>query len=157
MKQQVGVAGIINRGECILVVRRAAKVEFLPGLFDLPGGKVEFGESPQDAIRREIFEETSLKTEIIDLIDARSYLSKNGTQHNVELFYTLKELNDNADIKLCAREHDEYRWVTADEVNQLGLPEGDLIRDVIESYFTSVFNGTSNQNKCSGSTCHSQK
>lgn len=43
------------------------------GAYDLPGGKIEFGESPSDALRREIFEETGLTVQHAELIDGLSH------------------------------------------------------------------------------------
>lgn len=44
----------------VLVARRRADAEHLPGLWEFPGGKIEDGESPVDAARRELTEETGL-------------------------------------------------------------------------------------------------
>ena len=56
-------AGIIllNRNNEVLVLLRDNKIDIpFPNMWDIPGGKVEEGESPEQAVRREIMEEMSI-------------------------------------------------------------------------------------------------
>ncbi len=46
--EKVGVAGIIARGNTVLVLRRSKSDAFLPGAYDLPGGGLEPGEVPDE-------------------------------------------------------------------------------------------------------------
>ena len=64
----VGVAAVIwnDRGE-ILLIRRAKAPR--KGEWSLPGGKVEFGETLIEAVRREALEETGLTIEVLGLVD----------------------------------------------------------------------------------------
>lgn len=54
------VVGIISQGKHVLLLRR--KKGTYAGLWALPGGKIEYGEHLEDAIRREIYEETGIET-----------------------------------------------------------------------------------------------
>ena len=57
-------AGIIllNRNNEVLLLLRDNKIDIpFPNMWDIPGGKVEEGESPEQAIRREMMEELSIK------------------------------------------------------------------------------------------------
>ena len=62
---QLAVSASIFRGDKVLLVRRAN----VPGkgLYSLPGGRVEFGETLHVALHREVDEETGLRIEIIGL------------------------------------------------------------------------------------------
>ena len=56
----VAAKGIISREGRYLLIRRAANSSFDPGLWDLPGGKLDFGEELVETLRREVKEETGL-------------------------------------------------------------------------------------------------
>ena len=64
------VDGILQRGSKILMVRR--KNEPYKGRLALPGGFVDESETVEDAFRREVFEETTLEVEPIDILGVYS-------------------------------------------------------------------------------------
>lgn len=68
----IGVYGIIEKKDEVLVVRKSRGP--YKGLFDLPGGKPEFGEMLLDALKREIKEETDLEVNEFSLFDNFSFL-----------------------------------------------------------------------------------
>lgn len=63
-----------NATEYVLLQRRDFKtgVEGLDGMWELPGGKVEFGENPEQTIRREMIEELDCSIRVIRLIGTRT-------------------------------------------------------------------------------------
>ncbi|OGB93684.1 MAG: hypothetical protein A3H39_13065 [candidate division NC10 bacterium RIFCSPLOWO2_02_FULL_66_22] len=63
-----GVAAIISNGEGKILLQRRSD----NGLWGLPGGSVEIGESVRDAIMREVREETGLTVEVVRLIGVYS-------------------------------------------------------------------------------------
>ncbi len=70
----VAVGGILFKGDTLLLVRR--KNEPSKGKWSIPGGVVEIGESLEDALLREIMEETSLELEIKGLVDIYQNIKK---------------------------------------------------------------------------------
>lgn len=62
-----GVLGIpINKkGQMLLTQRRAPGRKFWDGMWQLPGGEIEFGETPQQALSRELYEELGVSTIIL--------------------------------------------------------------------------------------------
>jgi ribosomal protein S18 acetylase RimI-like enzyme/8-oxo-dGTP pyrophosphatase MutT (NUDIX family) len=64
---RVGVYGVVKKGKKILVVRQ--KSGPFAGKLDFPGGGIEFGESPEFALRREFAEELAMEFDSLQLID----------------------------------------------------------------------------------------
>ena len=136
MKAVVGVTGIIPRGNTVLVLRRSRADHFLPGAYDLPGGRLEPDEAPEEGIVREALEETGLRTKVVRSLGSRSYLldpnsERRGKVMNVYLLRVTGEL----EIRL-SDEHDAYRWVSDSDLAEI-FAANDLMRSVIHQYFES--------------------
>jgi 8-oxo-dGTP diphosphatase len=65
MKKVEVVAGVIFWGNQILCVQRPKnKLQYISEKFEFPGGKIELGETKEDALHRELLEELNLLTKI---------------------------------------------------------------------------------------------
>ena len=101
------VGAVIAKASTVLLLRRKTD-DFMGGIYELPSGQVEDGESLESALRREIFEETGL--EIVDIrrhLPNFDYESKSGSrtrQFNFEV-----SVRRTSPIQLT--EHDIYIWV----------------------------------------------
>jgi 8-oxo-dGTP diphosphatase len=135
-KQKVSVAGVLLFREKVLFVRRSKEEGFLPGVYEIPGGKVMFGESPEETIVREFKEETDVNVIPGELLHIRSYMSKEGEQHNIEVFFSVRT-NDAEPEVVLSKEHEEYLWVSAEESEQLGLGDSDPVLQVVKRFFAS--------------------
>ena len=62
---EVVAAIVVDRGEILACRRGASKYPYLTGRFEFPGGKREVGESPEQALRRELSEELGWEVEIV--------------------------------------------------------------------------------------------
>lgn len=65
-KVHVGVAAIVDHDERLLMIRRGGTGEYASdghGTWSVPGGWLEFGESPKEAAVREVYEETGVAVE----------------------------------------------------------------------------------------------
>lgn len=115
-KTIVAKAFVINSDGLILVLRRSKTAPTRPLTWDLPGGGVDFGEDPTEAVIREAKEEAEL-----DLKDARVFITKttNEEKYVVRLLYFA--YTGTAKIVLSF-EHDDYRWVTKKEFGELDIP-----------------------------------
>jgi ADP-ribose pyrophosphatase YjhB (NUDIX family) len=80
----------VDEGGRVLLARRAH--EPLKGYWDLPGGFLEEGEHPLDAIRRELREETSLEVEPLDFVGAwmDRYPYEAHTGSTLNLYWTAR-------------------------------------------------------------------
>ena len=94
---------LIIKDNKFLIIKRKAD-DFLPGIYELPGGKVKEGETIEQAMIREVKEETNLQvSRTIKKLKSFEYLSKSGK--NTKQFNFLVEAS--GEIKLS--EHEDYQ------------------------------------------------
>jgi 8-oxo-dGTP diphosphatase len=119
----LAVSAAIFRDGKVLVVRRTRAPG--SGLFTLPGGRVELGETLVEALGREITEETALDIEIVGLAGYREVMRRDAggalSVHYVILPFAARWRG--GDVAL-GDEHDEARWVTLAEFAQLETTDG---------------------------------
>ncbi len=91
----VGVGGVVVRSGAVLLVKRAA--EPLAGQWSLPGGAVEVGETLEEAVVRELQEETGLAVAVRGLVEAFERISRDQAgqprYHYVLLDYLCEPLS----------------------------------------------------------------
>jgi 8-oxo-dGTP diphosphatase len=88
---KITVDGIIKNKKEILLIKR--KNNPFKNTWALPGGFIEYNEKTEDAIIREIVEETGLITEIINLIGVYSDPKRDPRGHTISIVYELKIIN----------------------------------------------------------------
>jgi 8-oxo-dGTP diphosphatase len=117
----VGVAAVLwNEARQILLIRRTKEPR--RGQWSLPGGKVERGEALQDAVRREIREETGLEIEILGLAGVAEAIDHKpagaGGHHYVLIDYGARAVSGTAK---AASDAADATWFDYDEVMKLPL------------------------------------
>lgn len=98
-------AFIVYRGK-VLIVQRSIGNTIGAGTWELVGGKLEFGESLEDGLKREVFEETQLDVTVEKLLFASSF--KTHEYRQVVILDYLCYAKDNKVI--LSYEHDDYKW-----------------------------------------------
>jgi 8-oxo-dGTP diphosphatase len=122
----------IEKNNKFLVVRRSLDDNFMPGFWDTPGGSIDFGENPFKALIRETKEESGLDIKIGQLLYCHNEVYKN--KHWFALVYQCETIGDQK-ITLDPNEHDEYRWVTLEELKDLS--KIDFLEDFYINYLIS--------------------
>ena len=111
MKKVNVVAAIIKKDDLYLIAQRL-KGDFA-GLWEFPGGKLEEGESPEEALIREIHEELNSQIEIISFVNEASYDYDFGTV--VMKTFHAKLVSGNLDLL----EHQDSAWLEPSRLKTL--------------------------------------
>ena len=127
---RVGVGAVVLHEGRVLLVRRGRAPAL--GLWSVPGGLVELGETTVDAARREVEEETGLDVRIAGLVGVLDRVTRDADgrvrYHWVLVDYLAYPQSN--DTITAGSDAAEVRWVTIDEVERLPITEGlaDMIK-----------------------------
>jgi 8-oxo-dGTP diphosphatase len=122
------VAALVLDGEKILVCQRT-RHQTMPLKWEFPGGKIENGEQPRDALRRELEEELGIQAEIGDEVSRIRHEYPNGG--SVELrFFSVRHYTG----ELQNRIFRDIRWAERSELLSFDFLEADLslVRELAE-------------------------
>ncbi|MFF2085944.1 NUDIX hydrolase [Nocardia sp. NPDC058176] len=120
------VGAVVVRHHRVLILRRR-RSDFLGGRWELPSGVVEPGEALDDALTREIAEETGLRvTEVSDYLGDFDYLSSSGAR--TRQFTFVAEVAATGPVTLT--EHDAHLWTRLTGE----LPVSDEVREILGRY-----------------------
>jgi 8-oxo-dGTP diphosphatase len=125
----------------IFVQRRSASRRLFPDCWDVVGGHLEPGESVEDALRREVSEETGWQvTIVLGTLGETTYTGDDGRER-VEEDFLVRVDGDLSRPKLEAGRHTEFRWIGEADLDGLGLTDraGDrLIRALLTAGFAAI-------------------
>lgn len=102
---------VVHRGRILLVKRSLDDISG-PGDWEFPGGKVEFGETPENALKREISEETGLDVRVYDTAYIGTYFPDEFRQLVIISYFC----TSSTDSIILSNEHIDYKWVLVDKL-----------------------------------------
>ena len=116
---KLSVKVVINdeRNRCLLL-KRSMSSKGNPGKWDLPGGKLESGESFDETLLREVFEETGL-TISIDRIAGTA----ESEAPKMKVVYLIMEAHLKSGQVHLSDEHEDYIWVDRQDLPKIDLAE----------------------------------
>ena len=114
-------AALIKRNNKILIAQRRNAGRFA-NKWEFPGGKIDPGETPQEALHRELQEELGLNVSIGTLFSDTLYPYEHGQIR--QFTYWVEFTGTPDDIHLL--EHQSIAWVTPDEISQYDFAGADI-------------------------------
>lgn len=126
------VAALIFRDGKVLVCQRT-RHQTMPLKWEFPGGKIEEGEQPRDALRRELDEELGIEASVGDEVARIRHQYKNGS--SVELrFFVVRDYKGELENKIFK----DMRWADRSELPSFDFLEADLelVKDLASGKIT---------------------
>lgn len=117
---EVVAAVVVKDGKCLCTKRNISNYKYISYKYEFPGGKVAYGETEEEALSREMFEELSVEVKVHDLCLTveHTYPDFKVTLHAYYCELITEEIQLN--------EHIEYVWLSASELNQLDWTAADI-------------------------------
>lgn len=129
--QRVAMKAVIVRNGKVLILREAStyKDGTNIGRYHMPGGRIEAGENFEDALRREVMEETGLDIEIVMPIYVGEWRPViRDVPHQIIATFLVCQPKENKDIVL-SEEHDAFEWIDPKNRSEYDImdPEDEVI------------------------------
>lgn len=123
MKQLISVRAIIRDDSKTLLFRRSNGRRSILGKYELPGGKIGYGEQPDDALARYLRDDAGLTIQSAQLYDVLTYVDHDDRDIQYTFILYLVSLGSRGNkIKLSAN-YDHYLWEKLGKINQEELTE----------------------------------
>jgi 8-oxo-dGTP diphosphatase len=108
----VATKAVIYRDGKFLILFKSSIEDVNPNSYDIPGGRLQFGEKLEEGLKREAKEEAGLEVEVVQPTDAWSFLKDEDT---ILAGITYLTVGKEGEVKL-SEEHDSFEWLSYDEV-----------------------------------------
>lgn len=121
------VGAIIRRENKVLAARRKPE-KSAGGLWEFPGGKIEGGETPEEALRRELREELDIEVSV-GSIASRHVTALEGRLIDLACYWATLE----GPAPSASTDHDRLEWITPDQLQDRTWSPADvpIIEDII--------------------------
>ncbi len=113
--------GVISRNGKFLIAKRTPDNKIQPGKWEFPGGKIENGETAEDALKREIKEELGIEIEIMKKLITVD-VAHSGNEYKLICFLARHTSGEAKNLQ-CA----DHKWIMPEEHNNYDFVRGDRL------------------------------
>jgi ribonuclease HI len=123
MKQRISVRAIIRQDDKTLLLRRANGRQTILGLLELPGGKIAYGEQPEDTLRRYLHDDAALHIQTSQLFDAVTYIDRDDRDIQYAVIVYMVGIADGHHTIELSGNYDKYEWKKQSEIQQESITD----------------------------------
>ena len=115
-------------GDILLLKRTGGRIDNAETGFELPTGKIIFGEQPEEAMARVLYENTGVKTASLQLTDAVTFTSLEGASQlgSLYIIYEIK-IDEGSAVKITSERYSSYKWVPVSETTNYPLEQATMM------------------------------
>ena len=118
---EVSAAILVYQGKILCVQRGEGKYRYISFKYEFPGGKIEMGETPKEALRRELIEELEVDIEVDDMKYFLT-LDHQYPDFKITMHSFLCPMKSEA---FTLNEHVDHKWMCSENLNLLDWAPAD--------------------------------
>ncbi len=119
----------------LFMAKRADTKKFLPGVYEVPGGHIDFGENVEDGLIREIQEEFGVEVRLGDPFAVFTYMNEVKGSHSIEVIYFAQLVDPSVTIQPNPEDHSTCGWFAEAELPQTFVSEKDIEDDEVKALY----------------------
>lgn len=112
-------AAIILKDNFVFIAQKGPEVRFAH-LWEFPGGKIDPGETPEECVKRELFEEFTMEIEVFQPFAETVHIFPEGQLRVFAFFCRWTGGN------ICLTEHEDYAWVPIQQLGEYQFVPADI-------------------------------
>lgn len=116
MNQRISVRAIVRKDGKTLLLRRASGRPSIMGQYELPGGKLAYGEQPEDALRRYLHDDAGLHVQTAQLFDAVTYIDRDDRDIQYAVIVYMVAVADGHHAIELSQNYSKYFWKKTSEL-----------------------------------------
>ena len=115
-------------GDILLLKRAGGRMDGAEIDFELPTGKIIFGEQPEEAMARVLYENTGVQTASMQLMDVVTFTNLVGSSQLGSLYIVYEvRLGEESPIKMTSERYSSYKWTPLTDTTNLPLDEATMM------------------------------
>ncbi len=107
--------------------RAGGRVEGVVNNFELPTGKIIFGEQPEEAMARVLYENLGMRATSLRLTDVVTFTDLGNSSEQGNLFIVFEAKLEDVSVKITTDRYAAYKWVKSTEANAVMLAEESMM------------------------------